>query len=165
MSGGNVSCPPVEGTRTDDSIHPSGGTNHWATANGQSHNSPDVPEGGHNLQQNLPGHAHLGAVQERQGTLQPIESLARRSLRQLCLAREVFGMPVQARGLYRGYQLAGINSQGHGEHIDNDEGRRRGLTGQPHRYTGWPGSVTQSYPPLTPTQPVGAAARFPPGGT
>jgi len=79
-------------------------------------------------------------------------------------SREVFGLPVQAPGLYRGNQPAGSNSQGHGERIGNDEGRGRGLTGQPGRYTGWPGSITQSYSSLTPTQPVGAAAWFPPGG-
>ena len=94
----------------------------------------------------------------------PIESWAGRSLRQLWLAREVFRMPVQARGLYRGTQPAGIDIQGHGERIGDNEGCGRGLTGQPGRYTGRPGSVTQSYPPLTPTQPMGAAARFPPGG-
>jgi hypothetical protein len=38
------------------------------------------------------------------------------------------------------------------------------MTGQPGRYTGRPGSVTPSSSPLTPTQPVGAATRLPPGG-
>jgi hypothetical protein len=73
-------------------------------------------------------------------------------------------MPVQARGLYRAHQPAGIDSQGHGEHIGYDEGRDRGLTGQPGRYTGRPGSVTPSSSSLTPTQHVGAAARLSPGG-
>jgi hypothetical protein len=33
VSGGNVPWPPVESTRTDDSVRPSGCTNHWAAAN------------------------------------------------------------------------------------------------------------------------------------
>ena len=164
VSGGNVPWPPVESTRTNNAVHPSGSTNHRAASNDQYRDSSNVPEGGRNLQHTLPGHVHLGTVQERQGTLQPIESWTRRSLRQLWLVWEVFGLPVQARDLYRGNQPAGSDSQGHGERIGNDEGRGRGLTGQPGRYTGRPGSVTPSPSSLTPTQHVGAAAWLPPGG-
>jgi hypothetical protein len=164
VSGGNVPRPPVESTRTDDSVHPSGCTNYRAAANGQCRDSLDVPEGGRNLQQTLPERVRLGAVQERQGMLKPIESWVGRSLRQLWLVREVFGLPVQARGLYRGNQPTGSDSKGHGERIGNNEGHSRGLTGQPGRYTGRPGSVTPSSSSFTPTQPVGAAARLPPGG-
>jgi hypothetical protein len=62
VSGGNIPRPPIESTRTDDSVHPSGCTNHRATANGQCHDSLDVPEGGRNLQQTLLEHVRLGAV-------------------------------------------------------------------------------------------------------
>ena len=154
MSGGHVLWPPGESTSTDNAVHPSGCTRYRAAANGQCCYSSVVPEGGCNLQQTLPGHVCVGAVRERQGTPRPIESWAGRSLCQLWLAREVFGLPVQARGLYRGTQPAGSNIQGHGECIGNDEGCGRGLTGQPGRYTGRPGSVTQSYSPFTPTQPT-----------
>ena len=74
-------------------------------------------------------------------------------MRQLWLVWEVFGLPVQVQGLYRGNQPAGSDSQGHGERIGNDEGRSRGLTGQPGRYTGQPGSVTPSSSSLTPPSP------------
>jgi hypothetical protein len=164
VSGGHVSRPPVESTSTDDSVHPSGCTSHQAAANSQCRDSPDVIEGGGNLQQTLPGHVRCGAVRERQGPSRPIESRAGRSLRQFWLVREVFGLPVQARGLYRGYQLADSDRQGRGGSTGYNEGRGLGPTGQPGRYTGRPGSVTPSSSFPTPTEHVGAAARTHPGG-